>query len=291
MEAHAALEPTTAPGAVLEAAVPASKPRRELQLIVGCTIVAVFVLMAIFAPLLAPHDPNDGDILNRLTSPNASHPLGTDAAGRDVLSRLLYATRVDLPFGVLLAFLPMVIGTLLGSLAGYAGRMTDIVVMRTAELIQAFPFYVLILALVAVLEPGMRAILLVFLLIGWVPYASLARAELLRVREQEYIQAAIVVGLPRWRILLRHALPNSIDATLAYFPADVLFAIVSLAGLSFLGVGIQDPTAEWGSMISAGQPYVLTNWWLVVAPGAMLVTLGVGLILIGDVLSQRLRER
>lgn len=266
-----------------------ARRRRPGQLIAGCTIVALFAAVALLAPLLAPHDPNQADVLNRLAQPSASHLLGTDQNGRDVLSRLLYATRIDLPLGVLLAFMPMVIGTLLGALAGYFGRVADIIVMRTAELIQAFPFYVLILALVAVLEPGVRAIILVFLLIGWVPYASLARAELLRVREQEYIQAAIVVGLPHWRILLRHALPNSIDAILAYFPADVLFAIISLAGLSFLGVGIQEPTPEWGSMIADGQPYVLTNGWLVVAPGVMLVTLGVGLILIGETLSQRLR--
>jgi peptide/nickel transport system permease protein len=274
-----------------EVAAPLPARRRDRYLVTGTAIIVAYAAVALMAPLLAPFDPDDGDVLHRLAPPDGSHWLGTDQSGRDVLSRLIFAVRIDLPLGFLLALLPTVVGTALGVLAGYFGRFVDAAVMRTSELVQAFPFYVLIMALVAVFEPGVGTLVVVFVMIGWVPSASLTRAELLRVREQEYMQAAVLSGLPRRRVLFRHALPNALDPVLAYFPADVMFAVGSLAGLSFLGVGLPPSIPELGAMISDGQPYATTHWWLVVAPGITLALLGLGLVLVGDALAQRLGQR
>lgn len=261
------------------------------RVLLGVAVLAIYVLAAVLAPWITSHDPNRQDILNPLADPTASHWLGTDVHGRDVFARLLYAARVDLLLGVLLALLPGLLGCLIGAVAGYSGRFVDSLLMRIAELFQTVPAYIFILALVAVLEPGPRSLLIAFTLLAWVVYARIMRAEILRVRGQDYIQAARAGGLPGRRILFRHAVPNAINPVVVYFPADVLQAIVALAGLSFLGVGIQSPTAEWGAMIAEGRSAVRDQWWLVAAPGLCIVGLGIGLMLLADGLDDRLRRR
>jgi peptide/nickel transport system permease protein len=209
---------------------------------VGAAIVAVFVVVAALAPVLAPADPLLQDVSNRLASPSSSHPLGTDELGRDVLSRLLHAARVDLLVGFLGAFLPLVVGTVLGALAGYTGGWLDAAIMRITDVVQAFAVYILIIALVFALGPGIGTILVAFTAIAWVIYARIIRNEILRVRGLEYVQAAWTTGVPHHRILLRHVLPNTLGQTVVYFASDVLLAILALAAFSFLGFGVP---ARW----------------------------------------------
>jgi peptide/nickel transport system permease protein len=256
---------------------------------VGGAIVVLYILAAAFAPLLAPHDPLAIDPVNKLLSPSADHLLGTDELGRDVFSRLLYAARVDLPIGFAGALFPAVLGTFLGALAGFFGRWTDTVIMRTADVVQAFPAYILVIVLVFALGQGARSILIAFTVLAWVVYARIIRSEVLRVKDLDYVQAARVAGLRRSRILRVHVFPNVISQTLVYLPSDVVFATLGLAAFSFLGLGIPPPTPEWGAMIADGQSFIRTNWWLATVPGLVIVGFGLGLSLLGEGLDEGLR--
>ncbi|MGH3703167.1 MAG: ABC transporter permease, partial [Agromyces sp.] len=257
---------------------------------VGTAVVAVYVLAAVFAPLIAPYDPLEQDIVDSLASPSWAHWLGTDELGRDVLSRLIFASRVDLLVGFLGAALPAILGTVLGAVAGFRGGWTDGVIMRVSDVVQAFPTYILIIALVFVLGPGVTSILVAFTLIAWVAYARLIRTEVLRVRSLDYVAAARASGLPPRRILWRHVFPNSVGQTLVYLPSDIVGATLGLAALSFLGLGIQAPTPEWGAMIAAGQPYIRDQWWLSTVPGLVIVGFGLGLSLIGEGIEEWTRK-
>ena len=257
---------------------------------VGASIVLFYVLVAIFAPLIAPHDPLAQEPLNALASPSADHPLGTDELGRDVLSRLIYATRVDLLVGFLGALFPAIVGTALGAIAGYRGGWRDAAVMRTADVVQAFPTYILIIALVSAFGQGVPTILVAFTIIAWVVYARLIRTEILRVRGLDYVQAARAAGLPHRRILWLHVLPNAGSQVLVYLPSDIVIATLGLAALSFLGLGIRPPTPEWGAMIAAGQPYIRDQWWLSTVPGLVVVGFGLGLSLIAEGMEEWFRR-
>ena len=288
---------TVTPERMLEAwadepAIDAKAERRRLpfKVWVGTVIVAIYVLIAVFAPALAPYDPLALHPLNALASPTWAHLLGTDELGRDVLSRLIFAARVDLLVGFLGAMLPALIGTFLGALAAYHGRWLDTGVMRTADIVQAFPAYILILALVFALGQGVVSILVAFSITGWIVYARLIRSEILRVRGLDYVQAARAAGLPDRRILWLHIAPNTLGQTLVYLPSDIVFATLGLAALSFLGLGVRPPTPEWGAMIAAGQPYIRDQWWLSTVPGLIVVGFGLGLSLIGEGLEAWLRR-
>ncbi|RZU65361.1 peptide/nickel transport system permease protein [Microterricola gilva] len=257
---------------------------------VGAAIVTAYVLFAVFAPLIAPFDPLEQDVVNALASPSWVHWLGTDELGRDVLSRLIFASRVDLLVGFLGAVLPAVVGTVLGAVAGFRGGWVDGAIMRVSDVVQAFPTYILIIALVFVLGPGVTSILVAFTLIAWVAYARLIRTEVLRVRSLDYVAAARASGLPTRRILWRHVFPNSVGQTLVYLPSDIVGATLGLAALSFLGLGIQAPTPEWGAMIAAGQPYIREQWWLSTVPGLVVVGFGLGLSLIGEGIEEWTRK-
>ena len=249
----APVDTSTAPAGAEASVARARLPRKFW---VGSVIVGVYMLIAVFAPVIAPHDPNEQDVANRLADPSDDHWVGTDELGRDVMSRLIYATRIDLTVGFLGAFVPFVAGTVIGAAAGYVGRWVDAVVMRVADVVQAFPAYVLILALAFALGPGAGTILIAMTLTLWVVYARLIRDEILRVRALEYVQAARVSGLPHHRVLSRHVVPNSISQPLVYLPVDVMYAVGALAAFSFLGLGIRPPDAEWGAMIQGGQPFL-----------------------------------
>ena len=257
---------------------------------VGAAILSVYVFIAVFAPLLAPYDPLAIAPANKLAAPSAEHLLGTDELGRDVLSRLLYAARVDLPIGFLGALFPMVVGTILGALAGFFGRWVDTVVMRTADVVQAFPAYILVIVLVFAMGQGATSILVAFTVLAWVVYARIIRGEILRVKDLDYVHAARVAGLGRMRILRVHVMPNAINQTLIYLPNDIVFATLALAAFSFLGLGIPPPTPEWGAMIADGQPFIRTNWWLTTVPGLVIVGLGFGVSLIGEGLEEGLHR-
>jgi peptide/nickel transport system permease protein len=261
------------------------------KLWVGVGIVALFAAIAILAPLLAPFDPNEQDLRNRLAPPGGEHLLGTDSVGRDILSRLIYAARVDLPVTFVAVLIPTVTGVAIGSVAAFRGGVPDTIVMRLADVARGFPVYVLVLALIAVLGPGGGSFIAACALVGWVAYARLARAEVLRVRGLEYVAAARTGGLSSARILVRHVLPNAIAQPIVFMMSDLVFILLALSALSFLGLGIQAPTAEWGRMIVEAQPYIRTEPWMIFPPGAMIVVLGIGLSLIGDGLDDRLRTR
>lgn len=252
------------------------------QVRVGATIVAVYILIALFAPVIAPYAPNAQSVPDALQAPSAAHPLGTDELGRDVLSRLMWAARIDLLVGFLGALLPAIVGTALGAAAGYFGGWVDALVMRTSDLVQAFPTYILMIALVFVLGPGPGSILVAFTVVAWVAYARLIRTEVLRVREADYVAAARTSGFSQGRVLWRHVFPNSVGQSLVYLPSDIVAATLGLAALSYLGLGIQPPTAEWGAMIAAGQPFIRTEWWLSTVPGLVIVVFGLGLSLIAE---------
>ncbi len=276
-----------------DAALPLDEPSRwrrmPKKVWVGGAIVMMYVLIALFAPLLAPYDPLMIDPVNKLVSPSADHLLGTDELGRDVFSRILYAARIDIPIGFLGALLPAVLGTFLGALAGYFGRWTDSVIMRTADVVQAFPAYILVIVLVFALGQGARSIIIAFTVLAWVIYARIIRSEVLRVKDLDYVHAARVAGLRRSRILRVHVFPNVISQTIVYLPSDIVFATLALASFSFLGLGIPPPTPEWGAMIADGQAYIRTNWWLATVPGLVIVGLGLGLSLVGEGLEEGLR--
>lgn len=257
---------------------------------VGSAIVLVYVLVALLAPVIAPHDPLAIEPVNKLASPTADHLLGTDELGRDVFSRLLYATRVDLPIGFLGALFPAILGTILGALAGFFGKWVDTAVMRTADVVQAFPAYILVIVLVFALGQGATSILIAFTVLAWVVYARIIRGEVLRVRDLDYVHAARVAGFRKMRILSVHVFPNAFNQTLVYLPSDMVFATLALASFSFLGLGIPPPTPEWGAMIADGQPFIRTNWWLATVPGLMIVGIGLGLSLIGEGLEEGLHE-
>lgn len=257
---------------------------------VGAAIVALYALVALGAPWIAPHDPDALDVVNRLADPSWEHPVGTDELGRDVLSRLIYAARIDLTVGFLGAFLPMLAGTILGALAGYVGRWVDVVVMRIADVVQAFPAYILIIALVFAFGQGAGTILVAFTATVWVIYARIVRDEILRVRGLDYVQAARAAGLPHARVIGRHVLPNTISQTVVYFASDILFAILALASFTFIGLGIPPPDAEWGAMIEGGKEFLRDQWWLTAAPGIALSVLGLGFLLMGDGLDDWISE-
>jgi peptide/nickel transport system permease protein len=260
-------------------------------LYVGVGIMAVVALAAIFAPLIAPSDPNAQDLSAAFEPPSWSHPMGTDNLGRDVFSRVLYAGRVDLQIGLITTYVPLVIGMLLGALAGYFGRWIDTWIMRVVDVVIAFPFLVLVIAILAVVGPGLKGVYIAVIAVGWSMYARLTRAEMLVLREQQFMLAAEGLGLSRSRIILRHAIPNLLRPNLVFSMADFVLNILLVASLSFLGLGVQPPTPEWGAMVAEGQSFLLNAWWVTTLPGVVIVVVGIALSLIGDGLGERLGER
>lgn len=258
---------------------------------VGLGILIAFVVVAVAAPLIAPYDPSSTDVLNKLQSPSWDHLVGTDGLGRDVFSRLVYASRLDLGIAFASATTAALIGIVVGGFAGFGPKWADAVVMRIADVIQAFPVYVLLIALLFVLGDGLRSFVVAFVIVAWVPYARLLRGEILRVRDREYVEAAITGGIGRRRVFTRHVLPNTIQQPVVYYALDVVGAVVALSAIAYLGLGIPPDTVEWGLMIADGQLYLRDQWWLAVAPGVVIATLGFGMTLMADGLDTRWRNR
>jgi peptide/nickel transport system permease protein len=258
-------------------------------LIVGLGILSAWLLLAAFAPIVVPYDPNAVDILHILEPPSWSHWFGTDQAGRDVLSRTIHASRVDLFMCVMGVVPPLLIGVGIGLVSGYLGGIADAVLMRIYDVTVAFPLFVLVLAIVGVLGPGLGNFFIALALVGWVTYARLTRAEVLVIKTSEYAQAARSLGFGPLTIMLRHVLPNALSPVLVYSMTDAVLVILAGASLGFLGMGAQPPLAEWGVMIADGQSYVVRAWWICFFPGLAAVTLGIGLALTGDGLARLLR--
>jgi peptide/nickel transport system permease protein len=262
---------------------------RQPALLAGLILLAVILFLIIAAPLLTSYNPISQDLNATLSGPSAHHLLGTDQLGRDTWSRLLYGGRVDLQVAFIAVLFPFVLGTVLGSVAGYFGGWVDLIIMRVVDIVVAFPFYVLIIALVFVLGPGERSIYIAITVVGWVSYARIIRGEILVAKRQEYVLAAQSGGLSNLRIMGRHLLPNVITQAIIYAMSDIVQDILAIVTLSYLGLGIQPPTPDWGSMIANGQNFLTTHWQLTTLPGLAVVVTGLALSLIGDGLADLLR--
>ena len=262
---------------------------RQPALMAGLVITGIIIGLAVTAPLITSVNPIAQNLNDTLQGPSAHHLLGTDQFGRDVWTRLLYGARVDLRVGFIAVLFPFCLGTILGTLAGYFGGWADLVIMRLVDVVVAFPFYVLLIALVFVLGPGERSIYVAITIVGWVSYARLVRAEILVAKRQEYVLAARGGGLSNLRIMGRHLLPNVISQSIIYAMSDIVQDILAIVTLGYFGLGIPPPTAEWGSMINEGQNFLTTHWELTTIPGLAVVVVGLGLSLIGDGLADLLR--
>lgn len=259
---------------------------RNVTLAIGATLLAAFVLMAITAPWIAPYDPilQNGDV--RLMAPSWAHPFGTDNFGRDILSRVIWGARIDLQIAVIGVVFPFLIGTLIGACAGFFGGIVDIVFMRLIDIILAFPFLVLMLSIIAILGPGLSSFYIAMALVGWVSYARLIRAQMLVVKTSDYAVAATSLGFSRGRIMFRHLLPNAIAGSIVFSMSDAVLVLLNGAAISYLGLGIQPPLAEWGVMVAEGQAFITTAWWITLFPGLSIVVLAFGFSLLGDGLGE-----
>jgi len=257
----------------------------------GLIIVAALVIMAALAGLLAPADPNLQDLAHRLAPPEARHWLGSDELGRDILSRILYGSRVTLEVVALIAILVPPAGLIAGCLAGFYGGIVDAVLMRVADVFLALPRLILALALVAAMGPGIVHAVLAIALAAWPPYARLARAETMAIRGRDFIAAARLAGASRTRLLLRHIAPLCLPSLLVRASLDMSGVILTAAGLGFLGLGAQPPTAEWGAMIAAGRRFMLDEWWVAAAPGIAIAIAALGFNLLGEGLRDLLDPR
>jgi peptide/nickel transport system permease protein len=259
------------------------------NLMAGVTIILTIVGVALLAPAIAPHGPLDTDYTARFAPPSRDHWMGSDDLGRDIFSRIIYGARIDLRIGMLSVIAPFVIGVVLGCLAGYYGGKLDTVVMRIVDVVQAFPFLILIIAIVAVLGPGTKNIYIAVAIVAWVTYARLLRGEILVAKHREYVEAARAMGARDLRVIGRHILPNVISSSIVYAMSDVILYIVLAASLSYLGLGARPPEPEWGAMITAARTFWATAWWMSVFPGLAIVVTGIGFSLLGDGLADALR--
>jgi peptide/nickel transport system permease protein len=247
--------------------------QRNRMAMTGLGLVLGLFVVSIFAPWLAPYDPNHIDLKQVLMAPSQAHLLGTDTLGRDVLSRIIYGSRVSLKVGFVAVGLATLIGLLVGALAGYYGGWVDSALMRLVDLMLCFPAFFLILAVIAVLEPSIWNIMAVIGLTSWMGVARLVRAEFLSLREREFVTAARALGASDVRLILRHMLPNALAPVMVSATLGVAGAILTESALSFLGLGVQPPTPSWGNILTAGKDNIEIAWWLSVFPGlAILIT-------------------
>ena len=257
-------------------------------LAIGAGITAIWIALAAAAPLLTSYDPIKIDVLQALKPPGASHWLGSDAVGRDLLTRILYGARNDLLMAFFGVVGPIIFGTLIGLVGGYLGGRMDSVLMRIFEVTVSFPYFVLVIAIVAVLGPGLRSYFISLTLVNWVSYARLVRSETLVLRNADFVLAARTMGFGPIRIMFRHVLPNSLVPSAVFVMTDAVLTIVLGSSLGFLGLGVQPPTPEWGAMMAEGQTYLTTAWWITLFPGLAVCSLALGLSLAADGLAHLL---
>jgi len=267
--------------------------RRDPRALLGIAVVVLIGAAAILAPLLARHDPTSIDLVSRLQRPSAAHWLGTDVQGRDIWARLVYGARVSLAVGVISQSIALLLGVTLGLIAGYYGRWVDELVMRLADVTLAFPTLLLLIAMVAALQPSLAVVFATIGIVGWAGMARLVRGQVLVVRQLEYVQAVRALGARDWRILLRHVLPNVIAPVVIAATLGIAGAIMAEAALSFLGLGVQPPTPSWGAMIADGRDLSqLRNApWTSLFPGLAIGASVLGFNLLGDALRDALDPR
>jgi peptide/nickel transport system permease protein len=259
-----------------------------VTLVIGVTMTLVWIALALAAPLITQYDPIKIDVLHTLQPPSAAHWLGSDATGRDVFTRIIYGARSDLAMAFFGVVGPIILGTSIGLVSGYFGGRLDAVLMRILEVTISFPYFVLVIAIVAVLGPGLKSYFISLTLVNWVSYARLVRSQALVLRGADFVLAARTMGLGHGRIMLFHILPNAIVPSVVFVMTDAVLTIVLGSSLGFLGLGVQPPTPEWGAMIAEGQTYLTTAWWISVFPGLAVCTLAMGLSLTADGLARML---
>lgn len=264
--------------------------RNPLAMAGGAVILTLFVV-AIFAPLIAPHNPDLIDTSNILAAPSAGHWLGTDELGRDVLSRMIFSTRISLLVGFVAVGISTVIGVIVGAISGYYGGWVDSVMMRFVDIMLCFPTIFLILAVIAILSPSIWNIMTVIGITGWMGVSRLVRAEFLTLKEQDFVMASKAIGARDLRIIFRHVLPNAMAPVLVSAVLGVGGAILIESGLSFLGLGVQPPTPSWGNMLTAGKDNIEIAWWLSLFPGLAILVTVLGYNLLGEGLQDALNPR
>jgi len=250
--------------------------------LLGLAIILLLVLVAAAAPLLATHGPIAQDLSQRLQPPSADHWLGTDGFGRDIYSRIVYGARLTLYIVVLVTVTAAPVGLLIGTVSGYLGGWIDAVLMRITDIFLAFPKLILALAFVAALGPGIENAILAIALTSWPPYARIARAETITIRNSDFIAAVKLQGASAARIITRHIMPLCLSSVIVRMTLDMAGIILTAAGLGFLGLGAQPPSPEWGAMISAGRRYLLDQWWVATMPGIAIFVVSLGFNLLGD---------
>jgi peptide/nickel transport system permease protein len=256
----------------------------------GAAIILLWGAVALLAPRIAPHPPLAVDVLARLRPPSGDHPFGTDSLGRDVLSRVVVGARVSIPAGLIVVLLAAAFGTLYGGVAAYAGAKTEEVQMRVTDLFLSFPPLLLAMAIAAALGKGVLNTIVAMAVVWWPKYARLARSLVLVQRSLDYVEAARALGQSAARTLLRHIVPNAVGPVVALLALDVGNAMITFAGLSFLGLGVVPPTPEWGAMVSEGQ-VLIDQWWVSTFPGLAIFTVVVGFNFLGDALRDWLDPR
>ncbi|MDU9391190.1 ABC transporter permease [Pseudomonas sp. zfem002] len=263
----------------------------RLTLYCGLAIVLGWGLLALFAPWVAPYDPlqQNGDL--RLLAPTLAHPFGTDNFGRDILSRVIWGARIDLQMALIGVIFPFLLGTCIGAISGYIGGRFDALCMRLIDIVLAFPFLVLMLAIMAILGPGLGSFYIAMALVGWVSYARLIRAQILVLKESDFALAAKSLGFSHRRILFGHLLPNALFSSVVFCMSDAVLVLLNGAAVSYLGLGVQPPTAEWGTMVAEGQSLITSAWWICTFPGLAVVTLAMGFSLLADGVAERLGDR
>lgn len=256
----------------------------------GIIIWVFFIITAIFAPLLAPYDPTVQDLSTRYESPEWTHPFGTDSFGRDVFSRVIYGSRISIPSGIFIVLLSSIFGSLYGAFAGYFGKAVDEVLMRIADIIMSFPAILLAMALAAALGRSVANAIFAIALVSWPKYARVMRSLVLSIKENEYVTSEVAIGQKGIVILFRTIIPNCMSSLLVLASTDIGTAILTFAGLSFLGLGVTPPTAEWGYMVSDGVA-ILKYWWISFYPGAAIFAVSIGANFIGDAVRDILDPR
>ncbi|TKH41745.1 nickel ABC transporter permease [Paenibacillus terrae] len=261
------------------------------SLLWGSIMFALLIGIAVFAPVISPYQPSDPNISATLQPPSFEHWLGTDQLGRDLFTRLIYAARTDLKIMVLAEIIPFCMGVFLGMLAGYYGKWVDTVITLLTDTLIAFPFYLIVIIVAFASGTGEQGIYITFALVGWIVYARVVKGLSASFRKQEWIAAAKTLGIPNIKIILRHLLPNVLPQAVVVLMTDMAVLLVAIVTLGYLGIGIAPPTPDWGTMISDGQPFISTKWWLSAIPGFAVVYTGIALSLVGDGLADIWRRK
>lgn len=270
---------------------------RSRVAVIGVIILGVVVVVALAAAWIAPHNPNEQVLERRLLPPAwledgvRSHPLGTDHLGRDILSRMIYGSRISLAVGFSAVLISGLLGIGVGLIAGYYGRVYEAAIMRLVDIQLAFPFILLALAIIGVLGPGLRNVILVLGVAGWMVYARVVRGQVLSVREREFVEAARAIGASDFRIIRRHVLPNTLAPVIIVATFAVATCIITEASLTFFGLGVEATIPTWGSMLSDGRAYMGTAWWLTTFPGLAMMLTVLSLNVIGDWLREYIDPR